>query len=111
MRFSNSPTLCKLYTYWSEPSQNPYIFKSLILLFEEGVLGNMLNSIVINPVRPTNRLVLKWFCDICKALIVFHNNNLVHASVKPSSIYLREDNTAILGEMGKVELDAARLSS
>ena len=37
-----------------------------------------------------------------------HNGTIVHGSVKPSSIYIQSDNTALLGELGKVELDAAR---
>ena len=37
-----------------------------------------------------------------------HNSAIIHGSVKPSSIYIQSDNTALLGELGKVELDAAR---
>ena len=111
MRFSNNPHVNTLYTYWSEPSQSPYVYKSLVLLFDEGVLGDMMKTVVLNPIRPTNRLALKYLCDICKGLLVLHNNNIIHCHVKPSSIYLDETNSAMLGEMAKVELDSARHSN
>jgi len=68
----------------------------------------MLKSVVLNPVRPTSRLSLKYMCDISKGLSALHNGNVIHGSVKPSSIYIQQDNTAMLGELGKIELDAAR---
>lgn len=68
----------------------------------------MLKSVVLNPVRPSSRLCMKYFCEIAKGLQVLHNANVVHGSVKPSSIYIMADNTAVLGELGKIELDAAR---
>ena len=68
----------------------------------------MLKSVVLNSVRPSSRLVMKYLCDIVKGLATLHNCNITHGSVKPSSIYIQDDNTAMLGELGKVELDAAR---
>lgn len=68
----------------------------------------MLKTVVLNAVRPSNRLVTKYICDIAKALVTLHSANIIHGSVKPSSIYIQSDNTAMLGEIGKVELDAAR---
>ena len=51
---------------------------------------------------------MKYLTDICKGLSTLHNSNIIHGSVKPSSIYIQSDNTAMLGELGKMELDAAR---
>jgi len=51
---------------------------------------------------------MKYLVDILKGLQTLHNSMIVHGSVKPSSIYIQSDNTALLGELGKVELDAAR---
>lgn len=108
MRFRNHPNITTLYTYWGEKSQNPYCYKSLVALFEEGVFGDMLRCVVLNEERPSNKMILKYLCDICKALSLLHNNNIIHGSVKPSSIYINNQNVALLGEMAKVELDSAR---
>ena len=51
---------------------------------------------------------MKYVCDIAKALCVIHANNIIHASVKPSSIFINNDNNCMLGEFSKVELDSAR---
>ena len=108
MRFRGHPNLVSLYSYWSEPSTSPYQYKSLVALFEEGLCGDMLKSVVLNSVRPSSRLAMKYLVDILKGLQILHNSTIVHGSVKPSSIYIQSDNTALLGELGKVELDAAR---
>lgn len=68
----------------------------------------MASTVVRNPKRPTNRLALRYLSDIAKGLIAVHNCNIIHARVKPSAIYLDGNNTALLGEFGKVELDSAR---
>jgi len=68
----------------------------------------MLKSVVLNPQRPNSRLCLKYLADIAKGLSILHNCSIIHGSVKPSSIYIQSDNTAMLGELGKIELDAAR---
>ena len=108
MRFRGHPNLVSLFSYWSEPASNPYQYKALVALFEEGLCGDMLKSVVLNSVRPSSRLVSKYTCDIAKGLSLLHNCNITHGSVKPSSIFIQSDNTALLGELGKVELDAAR---
>ena len=108
MRFRGHPNLVSLYSYWSEPANSPYQYKSLVTLFEEGLCGDMFKSVVLNSVRPSTRLAMKFLCDIAKGLLTLHNSSIIHGSVKPSSIYIQSDNTALLGELGRIELDAAR---
>ena len=36
------------------------------------------------------------------------SEQIPHGSIKPSSLYLNNDNTVMLGELGKVKLDSAR---
>jgi serine/threonine protein kinase len=108
MRFRGHPNIISLFSYWAEKPSSPYQYKSLVCLFEEALLGDMLKTVVLNPVRPTNRLAMKYLCDICKGLASLNNCNIIHGSVKPSSIYIQSDNTAMIGELGKVELDSAR---
>ena len=88
MRFRGHPNLVSLFSYWSEKASSPYQFKSLVGLFEEGQCGDMLKSVVLNPVRPNSRLCLKYLADITKGLSILHNCNIIHGSVKPSSIYI-----------------------
>jgi serine/threonine protein kinase len=108
MRFRGHPNLISLFSYWSEKPPSPYQYRSLVGLFEEGLLGDLLKTVVLNAVRPSNRQVMKYICDIAKGLLTLHSANIVHGSVKPSSIYLQRDNTCMLGEIGKTELDAHR---
>ena len=61
----------------------------------------MLRTVILNPVRPSNRLVLKYVCDIAKALVSIHNSNIIHGAVKPTNIYISEKNNAMLGEFKK----------
>ena len=37
-RFQGHPNIVSLYSYWSEKPNNPYTYKTLVLLFEEGPL-------------------------------------------------------------------------
>jgi len=109
-RFQGHCNIVSLYSFWSEKPQNAYTFKTLSIMMEEGILGDMMTTVVHNPKRPPNRIALKYLCDITKGLIAVHNCNIIHARLKPSCIYLRSDNTAMIGEFGKTELDQARMT-
>jgi len=112
-RFRGHPNIISLYSYWSEPSHSNYVYKTLVLMYEEGVSGDLKNLVVnhkqrVNGWRPDTRTALRYMCDIAKGLIALHNCKFIHARVKPSSVYMDSKNTCMLGEMGKVELDSAR---
>ena len=92
MRFRGHPNLISLFSYWSEPASSAYQYKALVGLFEEGLCGDMLRSVVLNPVRPSQRLAMKYLADVTKGLSTLHNCNLIHGSVKPGSIYIQDDN-------------------
>ena len=68
----------------------------------------MLRTVVQNPIRLSNKLALKYTSDISKGLAAIHACGLIHAAVKPSNIYIDERNSAMLGEIAKVELDSIR---
>jgi len=63
---------------------------------------------MMSPVLPSTRILLKYLCDVAKALSSIHASNIIHAAVRPSNIYICQGNEAKLGEFKKVELDAAR---
>eukprot|EP00743_Colponemidia_sp_Colp-15_P000897 GILK01000990.1.p1 GENE.GILK01000990.1~~GILK01000990.1.p1 ORF type:complete len:735 (+),score=112.26 GILK01000990.1:55-2205(+) len=108
MRFKGHANVVSLYSYWAEKPNSPYTYKTLVLLLEEGILGDMLRTLVLNSVRPSARLALRYLCDVAKGLIAIHNCNIIHGGIKPSSLYLSATNTAMIGEFRKVELDSAR---
>lgn len=88
MRFRGHPNIISLYSYWAEKASSPYQYKALVCLYEEALLGDMLKTVVLNPVRPSNRLAMKYLCDISKGLSSLNNCNIIHGSIKPSSIYI-----------------------
>lgn len=108
MRFRGHPNIISLYSYWTEKPSSPYQYKTLVQLFEEATLGDLMSSVVLSNTRPSNRMVLKYLCDICKGLSSLHNCGIIHGNIKPSSLYLSNENVVMLGELGKVKLDSAR---
>jgi serine/threonine protein kinase len=108
MRFRGHPNILSLYSYWSEPSTSSYVYKNLVLLEDEGVLGDLLNTVVLSSMRPTSKLALRYMSDVTKALTVLHQSGVIHGGVKPSCVFLSMNNAAILGELKKTELDSAR---
>eukprot|EP01028_Stygiella_incarcerata_P008318 TRINITY_DN360_c1_g1_i2.p1 TRINITY_DN360_c1_g1~~TRINITY_DN360_c1_g1_i2.p1 ORF type:complete len:750 (-),score=175.24 TRINITY_DN360_c1_g1_i2:546-2795(-) len=107
MRFQGHANIVSLYSYWSEAPPNQYTFKTLVML-EENCVGGSMSNVVVAPERPSQRTILKWCTDIAKGLIAFHNCNIIHGRIKPSSIHLDAHRNALLGMVGKVELDSAR---
>jgi len=108
-RFQGHPNIVSLYSYWAEKPSSHYVFKTLVLLMEEGIAGDLLRTVILNhKQRPKIRLCLRYLCDMCKGLIAIHNCNIIHGRIKPSSMYLDANNTLMLGEFGKTELDSAR---
>lgn len=108
MRFRGHPNIISLYSYWTEKASSPYQFKTLVKLFEEATLGDVLSSVVLSNTRPSYRMVMKYLTEICKGLSSLHNCGIVHGNIKPSSLYLSNENVIMIGELGKVKLDAAR---
>eukprot|EP01050_Picozoa_sp_SAG11_P001660 SAG11_NODE_75_length_18024_cov_5.885356_7_plen_421_part_00 len=112
MRFMNHPCVVSLYAMWNEPVNGPYAFKTLVGLYREGVRGDLHEYAVDRPdgrrLRPSRIKFLG--CNIASALRSFHNCNLIHAGIRPRSIYVDEARVALVGEFGKVELDSLRYS-
>ncbi|GIQ86879.1 hypothetical protein KIPB_008809 [Kipferlia bialata] len=107
-RFAGHPNILTLYSYWSEKPSNPYTYKTLVLLTEEGVLGDLRRTVVDNPVRPSATQCLLYGADLLKGISALHNVNIVHGRIKPVSVMLDAGNHAMLGELGRTELDSAR---
>jgi hypothetical protein len=93
-RFRGHPNIISLFSYWSEKSTSQYVYKTLVLMYEEGIKGDMAQAVVRNPARvernwqPDTRTVMRYLCDIAKGLIALHNCKFIHARVKPSALFL-----------------------
>ncbi len=106
-RLRGHPNIISLYSYWSEKSESPYIYKVLVLLLEAGPQGNVMQY-VQEMAGETARFILKCAGDIAKGLAALHASQLIHGGVRPSSIYVAADGTLLLGELCKAELDSAK---
>lgn len=74
MRFRGHPNVVSLFGYWSEPAESPYRYKTLVALYEEGTMGDLLSSVVLANTRPSSKMMLRWIVDITKALRSFHSS-------------------------------------
>jgi uncharacterized membrane protein YgcG len=112
MRFMNHPHVVSLYAMWNEPTAGPYAYKTLVGLYREGVRGDLYDYAVerSDGRRLRSRRVKLLACHIASALRSFHNCNLIHAGIRPKNIYIDEQRNAMVGEVGKVELDSLRYS-
>ena len=88
IRLRGPPNLVSLFSYWSERAPSPYFYKTLVGLFEQATVGDMLQAVVQNAIRPSSRLCLKYLCDMAKGLATLHAGNIVHGNVKPSSVLI-----------------------
>ena len=112
MRFMNHPHVVSLYTMWNEPVAGPYAYKTLVGLYREGVRGDLYDYAVerADGRRLRSRRVKLLASHVASALRSFHNCNLIHAGIRPKNIYIDEQRVAMVGEVGKVELDSLRYS-
>ncbi len=112
MRFMNHPHVVSLYAMWNEPVAGPYAYKTLVGVYREGVRGDLYDYAVerSDGRRLRARRVKLLACHIAAALRSFHNCNLIHAGIRPKNIYIDEQRNAMVGEVGKVELDSLRYS-
>ena len=91
-RFRDNPNIVSLFSYWTEPSEQPYRYKTLCSLYEEGTMGDMLHSVVLSPARPSERIIMKWAADFSKGLGAFHAASIVHGGVRAANIFLNQTN-------------------
>lgn len=112
MRFMNHPCVIPLFAMWSEPVAQPYAYRTLVGLYQEGSRGSLLEYAVhrSDGRRLRNRRIKLLACNIASALRAFHNCSVIHAGVRPQNIYVSENRVALIGESRKVELDSLRYS-
>jgi serine/threonine protein kinase len=108
MRFSNHPNIIRLFSYWSQDSPNPFIYKEIYQVYEEATLGDVDSTVVANTLKPSKRTVMKYICDISKGLAALHTSDITHGGIRPSNLLLTNINELKLGSMKKTELESLR---
>ena len=76
--------------------------------FEEGVNfmsmefieGRDLAELLESPFNMSLKDALKLTCQVCDALDYAHKNNIVHRDIKPANIFVDEEGTAKVGDLG-----------
>ena len=106
-RIRGHANLLSLYSFWSEKSNSPYVYKVLVLLLEDAPLGTLDDYLNERDTRDI-RFLLKCAGDVTKGLLTLHTLNIIHGGVKPSSIYIGSDRRLIVGELSRAEMDVAR---
>lgn len=106
-RIRDHPNLVTLYSFWSEKSNSPYVYKVLVLLLENTSLGTLDDYLHQKHTRDI-RFLLKCAGDVAKALLTLHTLNIIHGGIKPSAVYMGTDKRLIVGELSRAEMDVAR---
>ena len=71
IRYSHHPNIINVYSYWNESSENPFTFKILYILSEEGTIGDVETCIIKNPLKPSKKIIMKYICDMAKGKNLF----------------------------------------
>lgn len=107
-RFSHHPNILTLYTYWNEPSDDPFTYKTLYMIFDECLVGDIYSCIITNPLKPSNKSIMKYVCDLAKGLSVLHQSDTIHGGIRPTNLFINHLNDLVLGPIKKCELESLR---
>lgn len=70
----------------------------LVMPFEH---GRTLQRIIVHSKETLNDVFIqRIFCDSLRALSIFHANQILHLDLKPSNIWIRSDNSAMIIDFG-----------
>ena len=107
-RFSHHPNIVTLYSYWNERSDNPFTYKTIYVILEECLVGDLQSCIISNPIKPSNKSIMKYICDLAKGLAVLHQSDTIHGGIRPSNLFINHHNDLVLGPIKKCELESMR---
>jgi hypothetical protein len=103
--FMSHPNVLSLYSSWTDEVQpvSPTYYKSVYLLTDEGVGGSLASL-----PRPGLPDLLRLLRDAAKGLKELHDDNIIHCKIRPSSILIDGEGQAIIGLLGRAEVDHIR---
>lgn len=97
IRSLNNPHVLRLVDA-DTTSARPYLVSEYC---QRGSLEENKNSIL----RSTSDERLALFDEICAGVGAAHDANIVHRDIKPANIFLRDDNSAVVGDFGLCFMD------
>lgn len=108
IRFSHHPNVATLYSYWVSKPTNENYYKTLFVLYEEAMVGDLDRCLVTNPLKPSRTTVSKYICDLAKGLGMLHQSGVVHGAIRATNLFINEDNQLQLGPIKKSETESMR---
>ena len=108
LRYSHHPNIVTLYTYWNTQPDNVFSYKNIYLLFEEALVGDLGSCLISNILKASKKLVMKYICDLSKALCILHQGDTIHGGVRPGNLFINEINDLVIGPIKKSELESMR---
>jgi serine/threonine protein kinase len=107
-RFSHHPNIMTNHSYWNENTDDPFIYRSIFVLYEECRVGDIQSCIITNPLKPSNKSIMKYTCDLAKGLSVLHQSDTIHGGLRGSNLFINHLNDLVLGPIKKCELESLR---
>jgi serine/threonine protein kinase len=107
-RFSHHPNILTQHTYWNESTDNPFHYKSIYVIYDECLVGDINSCIVTNPLKPSYKSIMKYICDLSKGLTVLHMTNITHGGIRPSNLFINHLNDLVIGPIKLSELESLR---
>jgi serine/threonine protein kinase len=108
IRFSHHPNVATMYSYWVSKPINENYYKTMFVLYEEALVGDLDRCLVTNPLKPSRTTVSKYICDLAKGLGMLHQSGVVHGAIRATNLFINEDNQLQLGPIKKSETESLR---
>lgn len=81
----------------------------LVMPFEH---GRTLQHLIVHQFETlTDSVIQRIFCDVLGGLCIFHSNDILHLDLKPSNIWIRTDESAMIIDFGTSRIGKESKSS
>ncbi len=81
----------------------------LVMPFEH---GRTLQHLIVHQFETlTDAVIQRIFCDVLSGLCIFHANDILHLDLKPSNIWIRTDESAMIIDFGTSRIGKTAKSS
>jgi serine/threonine protein kinase len=90
---SYSPQIIK---YYDSYIQDEYLY----IISEYATQGDLVSYITQFPHKLTDSFIANTIIHIAIGLSYLHKHNIVHRDIKPTNIFIKEEGTAVIGDLG-----------